>query len=639
MRPLQMVHGYFRDDLSFYTEKCGLGGVVCNVGPKDYLRNEAEWKRFTEFVRKAKDAGLRIWIYDENGYPSPMAGGLVLEGHPELECLALVYDPQGKEPFYTRPAYEFTHAANNYSAMRRYPNLLDIAATDRFIEVTHNAYRDHLGMELFEYVEAFFTDEPSLNVVNVGLVPEKIRPNVFTADPIDPDLKPFPMVPWVEDLPDRYRDKYGEDIMPVRKSLFCGESEADKKIRLQYWTLVAELHAKRYYGALEQWCHDHGATWPTADKMETPLKLASSGHSLHEEFPISHVPLDGNKLSVLARMDVPGLDELNSNPRAWYWNGWMAPAFPCSSAILEGKRLVMTEVSDHIQQSDEGSGPASLSMMQATAAWQASWGVTEFTLYYGVAERDGNRLDPQNGQITQMLEQDPLVSDGNLAEKTHSAYSAFVGRLNTVLRDAVPVRPVMLYYPIRDFQKEYIPTADPIKLDDQTKKCRLISDSYGRLGRDLMASQIPFVLVDDHYLAKNANNAAYYGVVIPSGVEPNDAMKSALDTIVSRGGVVLSESQNKPLNVDDLKHAFVDSFSMVKLEPASQWLTLGTFHRENRIIHIVTNTGEGPYSGAFHVSDNDWLVLNPQTGAITATSGSRISLNLKPHQTVLLVNN
>ncbi|MCL2743539.1 MAG: hypothetical protein FWE67_06795, partial [Planctomycetaceae bacterium] len=136
-RPLQIIHGYYGEritpeKLRYYKDDCGLGGLVVNVPSPfritnttasehktgGYLRNDDEWKRFKQLVSSAKEIGLRIWIYDEDGYPSLGAGGLVLEGHPELESQALVYD-KNTDIFAVRPAYEYTHAASNYSALRR----------------------------------------------------------------------------------------------------------------------------------------------------------------------------------------------------------------------------------------------------------------------------------------------------------------------------------------------------------------------------------------------------------------------------------------------------------------------------------------------------------------------------------------
>ncbi len=67
----------------------GFGGVVINVAFKDYMEDAAAWERFVKTVDIAKELGLRVWIYDEQYYPSGMSGGLALKGHPELEAQAL----------------------------------------------------------------------------------------------------------------------------------------------------------------------------------------------------------------------------------------------------------------------------------------------------------------------------------------------------------------------------------------------------------------------------------------------------------------------------------------------------------------------------------------------------------------------
>ena len=98
LRPLQIVHGLdLSNQASYLRDSCGLGGVVCNVGGENYLNSEEEWSQLVKGVRSMHENNLRVWIYDELGYPSLSAGGLVLEGHPDLESLEMVYD-QGKTP-------------------------------------------------------------------------------------------------------------------------------------------------------------------------------------------------------------------------------------------------------------------------------------------------------------------------------------------------------------------------------------------------------------------------------------------------------------------------------------------------------------------------------------------------------------
>ncbi len=72
----------------------GFGGVVCNVSFEQYLESDAKWQAFVRAVQQAKEAGMALWLYDERGYPSGNAGGLVLRDHPAWEAQGLLVATQ-----------------------------------------------------------------------------------------------------------------------------------------------------------------------------------------------------------------------------------------------------------------------------------------------------------------------------------------------------------------------------------------------------------------------------------------------------------------------------------------------------------------------------------------------------------------
>jgi len=156
-------------------KELGLGGIACNVDFKNYMLSEDNWDNLIRAVESCHEVGLVVWIYDEEGYPSGAAGGLVLKRNPAFEALALTYDNSQKEPFALRAAYEHTHASNNFYAARRYPNLIDSRAVQCFIETTHDAYWNRLKKHFGKTIRALFTDEPSLMAVNIGQLPEYVR--------------------------------------------------------------------------------------------------------------------------------------------------------------------------------------------------------------------------------------------------------------------------------------------------------------------------------------------------------------------------------------------------------------------------------------------------------------------------------
>ena len=609
LRPLQIVHGVpapQANDAGITAFKdLGLGGIVCNVDFNQYLASEAHWETLEQVVEACRKAGLVVWIYDEDGYPSAAAGGLVLRQNPAYEALALTYDPSRPEPFSLRPAYEYTHASNNYYAARRYPNLIDEQAIHCFIEVTHQAYWNRLKDYFGTTIQAFFTDEPSLMAVNIGPLPDDVRTKVRVADPLDPNVKPLPSVPWVRDLPMQYRRRYGEDITGTRRSLFAGTSEADRQVRRQFWSLIADLTADRYFGQIARWTHAHG--------------VASSGHSLWEETPLHHVPLEGNALKALKQMDIPGLDLLSSDPQAVIYSGWMTAVLPASAAILNGGRRVMTEVSD-FSQTMAGQGPASLENMQATAAWQAAFGVTEFTLYYGYRQREA---------------------------ADYRRYCEYVGRLNAILREAQFAPHVLLYYPIYDLWPEYLPVAEKLTQDSQSAKLREIVSSFLELGQRMTRRQVPFALVDHESLAgaevRDGSlciaGHSFDALVLPAGVELPLSVASVTERFKANGGKVFS---------DETAKAQIDFDVLAAVSPVGRLavpndrIAIGHFLREGRKILLVVNVAAEPYAGEIALGSNtQWLVAHPDSGQLeqlTRNPSGQATLAIPPRGAVLLID-
>ncbi|HEY3340412.1 MAG TPA: hypothetical protein VGK81_00275, partial [Anaerolineae bacterium] len=270
-RPLQIVHGMDVmlldaehltgeagiDQRLHKLKEMGLGGIVTNVGFKDYLLSERQWEIYRYGVQKANELGLLLWIYDEKGYPSGGAGGIVTRAHPETVALGLgsytkeingpaevrfslpmscrrfiwagalpdaatatqssVWDltalvdaqgnlawqaPAGKWTLYylaERVMYEGTHATGNYSDFKQYVNLLNPHAVAEFLHVTHEQYARETPPEVWSHIRAIFTDEPSLMTPYVSELPLSHRGKIPVVDtPLFVDRPPA--VPWVEDF-------------------------------------------------------------------------------------------------------------------------------------------------------------------------------------------------------------------------------------------------------------------------------------------------------------------------------------------------------------------------------------------------------------------------------------------------------
>jgi hypothetical protein len=345
----------------------GFGGVVCNVSFTDYLESEEKWASFVRGVKKAKELGMALWLYDERGYPSGTAGGLSLKNNPEWEARGLLcsegeasgegivleappgriigawafpkkgdgVDLRGKIELSDKiengklswkpqkgnwhimiisenRLYEKTHAAISLGDRLPYINLLMPEPTRRFIELTHERYAKYLGDDLGKYFIATFTDEPSL--MSYFFLPASYRP-----------------LPWAPNLPEEFKKRRGYEIEAFLPLLFV-DGEGASKVRYDFWRTVGELVAENFFGQIRDWCRKH--------------KIASGGHLLMEESLTSHISFYGNFFLCLKYLDAPSIDCLTSIPSEVPWR---IARFIGSVRDLNKNTYTMCETSDFIQ--------------------------------------------------------------------------------------------------------------------------------------------------------------------------------------------------------------------------------------------------------------------------------------------------
>ncbi len=545
-RILKIIHGWpdaqdARVALLERLERQGFGGVVCNVSFDGYLESPSKWQIFEEAVSAAKARGWTLWLYDERGYPSGNAGGLVLRDHPEWEARGLLVadaetdgdavelaSPPGTlvlAEAYTRvhgvrtgapvdlagqieggvlrwnpPAgpwsvrivtedrlYEGTHAAGNLWEKMPYVNLLQRPPTARFLQVTHDAYAQHFGADLGRTFVATFTDEPSLM-------------SLF--------LKPMPyrVLPWSDELPAEFARRRGYALRAILPDLIADPGLDGPRHRYDFWLTISELVSENFFGQIQDWCHHHG--------------ILSGGHLLAEEMLVGHVPLYGDFLRCARRLDAPSIDCLTSVPAEVPW--WVARLI-ASAAELEGKSLVMCETSDHSQHyrppgDSRPVRPVTEDEMRGTLNRLMVGGVNQITSYYSF---DG-------------------LSDENLQRLNN-----WTGRCATLLTGGRQVADVAVLYPIETlwtrFEPSHVWTRDAVA-------AQTVESLYRAATESLFAARRDYTVIDSRTLAQaKADQGALrhrdlaWRVIVLPGVDtlPMAAWEN-LAQFVRSGGVVIA---------------------------------------------------------------------------------------------------
>jgi hypothetical protein len=616
-----------------YLLDAGAGGLMTTVSLKNYLRDEGAWDVLRRGVRIAHEMGLRVWIYDEEGYPSGTAGGLVLEQVPAAEAQGLIRVKDGEVQYVVIPLYEATHATENFYKKRHYINILEPSAASTFIEVTHERYERALH-PIAEYVEAFFTDEPSM-------IPAYI-----------PKGREYPVtIPWHPNLQEIFRSRKGYDLTPFRDSLFVDTGEIDRKVRCDFYDVVADLCAENYFGEIQSWCRARG--------------VSSSGHLLGEETLVWQTVFDGDPFSCYRKFDIPGIDMILSDPgKIMKQLYFLVPNVAGSAARLQGKRRVMCEISDFFGQMEHQ--PATITRMQSTAGILYALGVTDLVSMYpaaAVPEKD--------------------AAPGEFPPAQFRRYTDYTARLNYMFTGGTIGARVAVLHPIRSVWAHFTPSNRSMYEPHPNPDVRFIDAAFTDLCRTLLQHQIDFDIVDERSIAgariegKSLLLEArrYEALILP----PMDTLRlGTMETIAEfagKGGGVFAHAlmpkyaaegpehdagirsmTERLLAAGSLGGSTADAPPLVylvqsrvppdcHLAPGTPDIICARVERKNETAFFLVNTSEREYEGlgTFRESGQP-VLLDPATGAEHAVeeaggdgSNVRVRISLKSFASVFVV--
>jgi len=216
---------------------------------------------------------MLAYLYDEDRWPSGFAGGIVPSRGKDYRIKAmrckLVNGKRAFEVIYGPDSPYF----NGYS----YVDVLSEKVVAAFLDSTYEVYRREIGDEFSKTVPAVFTDEPNYMT--------------FTS-------RQQATVPWTDELPDHFKKRYGYDISNHLSCLFFNEKDY-KKVRYDFWNLVADMFLQAYSQKIYNWCGQHN--------------IAYTGHYLCEDNLSSQIRHIGAAMPHYEYMHIPGIDHLGRN--------------------------------------------------------------------------------------------------------------------------------------------------------------------------------------------------------------------------------------------------------------------------------------------------------------------------------------
>ncbi len=514
----------------------GFGGVVSNVlFEKNYLLNDQQFEIVGSVYDYASKQGMTTWIYDEYQWPSGKAFGQVLEGHDEYQATGIAHRilqgkdgetatftcsgsdirilrvdiddkngrrtltaadgvgerevtfvPEGRwqlHVYVLRYSYEGVEDRNDYTTLR-HVDLLNKDAVARFIELTHQRYKDKMG-ESFKNVEAFFTDEPQLG--NRAMTGYAV---------------------WTPGLDELFKETYGYELDIA--DLYEGDDADAKRARMQYLSLVAKLFKEAYIDQISAWCEANGT--------------ASSGHLLFEECMTDQIETyGGDFLQIIGGMTIPGVDLLHVTPDRLLSKNHIGNAvgtrYVVSAAKNQGKDRVMVEYN-----------PDAANALSDTAPLTDC--IAGVTLTRLLGTTDYNVINPQMN----------LTTDG------YRELNTYVGRLNTLLEGAVECGELAVFYPIATVQAMYdADTGHTTETNGRSKAYRLDTE-YQQMCVDLLTAQYLYTVIDDVALQNATiasdgclcvGDGAYSAIVMPLTQYISAKAMETLVTFKAAGGTVI----------------------------------------------------------------------------------------------------
>lgn len=313
-------------------KKMGLGGFHMHVrtGMSTNYLSDDFMGLIKDCVKKAEQEDMLAWLYDEDRWPSGAAGGLVTKdeqyrarcllmttepceevaedskfmdsrsegsrdgkGH-LITCYDVVLDKDGFLQSYKQIsendeaegtkwyAYLKIHAPSPWYNNQTYLDTLNPKAVQRFVEVTHERYKETVGDSFGTTIPSIFTDEPQFTR-------KQLLDNSTDTDDI--------FMPWTDDIPETFKKQYNEDLLAHLPELFWELPDGKvSMIRYHYHDHIAERFASAFADVCGNWCRKNG--------------IALTGHMMEEPTLESQTAALGEAMRSYRGFDLPGIDML-----------------------------------------------------------------------------------------------------------------------------------------------------------------------------------------------------------------------------------------------------------------------------------------------------------------------------------------
>lgn len=284
-------------------EECGIREVCLESRPHPDFCGPGWWKNLDFVCSEAAKRGMRLWILDDNRFPTGHANG-GFERQPEKSKLYLgerhmdimgpcrsgavlvenfipgdgtllgilaVPKPDGNSlavsgegildltdtmengfVYFNLPEGPYRlfilFTTRTGGGREHYMNLIDSESVKVLLEEVYEKHYEHYKAYFGNTIAGFFSDEPEL-----GNVP---------GYPFDNTLgQKNSRLPWSRELSDMLKASWGKEFLFNLPALWYDSGEKTKTVRMQYMDAMTELVHTCFTGQVGRWCADHGVEY------------------------------------------------------------------------------------------------------------------------------------------------------------------------------------------------------------------------------------------------------------------------------------------------------------------------------------------------------------------------------------------
>lgn len=269
----------------------GIGGFFMHArgGLITEYMSEEWFSDIEACLDKAKETGLEAWAYDENGWPSGFANGIVPQMGEDYQQKRLLITKYGKEELPPRIIAYYKQTDNKFTRIEEpendcivigydiniyYVDTFNPEAIKAFIENTHQKYYERFSERFGKDLKGFFTDEPQYG-------------GGFR-------------IPWSQVMPTLFKEKYGYNILDIFPYLFFDIGDF-APYRADFYNFVSMQFKDSFIKQMYDWCSAHNCklTGHVMNEHDLGAQMASTAGAMscYEYFHEPGIDWLGRKIS------------------------------------------------------------------------------------------------------------------------------------------------------------------------------------------------------------------------------------------------------------------------------------------------------------------------------------------------------